>query len=188
MTYQEAVNLFRNDFDNIGLTIANEMSKEIAAQGHKATGKLLDSVARETTKLLDGIETTISHLDYGVFVNSGVSASKIPYRQKSGASSSKFITALMEWVRFKQIAGGLEKNILRATFAIAKKMKKEGMPTSGSFRYSSNGRRLQWIDYVANEKDAYINSEVSESYSRYIENVFWSIIEEIAAKHKSIEA
>lgn len=182
MTTQEAISIFRSDFDNIGLTISNAMAEELVAQGHKATGRLLNSIARETTKLLDGLQTEISHFDYGVIVNKGVTADRIPFGRGSGGNS-KFITALMNWVRFKGIAGGLEKNIISCTFAIARKMKKEGSPTRGAYRFSSNGRRLEWTDYVILSQSQYIESEITELSDRFIENLYWAKIEEIANKY-----
>lgn len=186
MTEKEAINLFRTDFENVGDVIVSAMVQEIAAQGHKATGKLMQSVVNNTQKLLDGIENEISYLNYGKIVNSGVSANRIPYSRGSGAGQSKFISALMNWVRFKGIAGGLDKNILRATFAIARKMKKEGMPTRGSYQFTSNGRRLEWSDYVILTKTPYIETEIEDISERYIENIFAAKLQQIADQYQLI--
>lgn len=188
MTEQQAIEQFRNDFDNIGFVITAFMVKELENQGHKSTGKLMESVERETKKLLDGIDTAISYLDYGGIVNSGVTANRIPFsgvRGKNGSgATSKFITALMEWVRFKGFAGALDKDIKRATFAIARNMKKEGISTKGSYAFSNNGRRMKWVDFTIAANESYIETEVGEVSDAYVQNLFWSKIEGITSQHK----
>ena len=180
MTEREAIDLFRTNFDHIGEVLTGHMVSEIESQGHRATGKLIESIDRQTQKVLDGIDTAISYLDYGGIVNSGVRANRIPFGgNRGGGGTSKFITALMEWVRFKGIAGGLDKNIKSATFAIAKKMKKEGSPTKGSFQFSQNGRRMKWLDFTVQSNRNYIDSEVKEVSNEYIDNLFYAKLDEI---------
>jgi hypothetical protein len=183
MTYEQAVARFKADFDNIGLTIANKMVIELVAEGHKATGQLMKSVARETTVLLNVIQTEISYYDYGRAVNTGVAANRIPFKMGSGAKTSKFITALIAWVRFKGIAGGLDKNIRNCAFAIARRMKIEGSPTRGAFKFTSNGRRIEWNDYVILTQMPYIENEVGTVADAYLANAFWSKIESITGKY-----
>ena len=43
------------------------------------------------------------------------------------------------------------KNPLGAAFAIAKTQKREGMPTKGSYKFSSNGRRKNWRSFTLNQ-------------------------------------
>lgn len=178
MTEQEAIQQFRTDFDRIGKTIVLLMAREFEQQGHRATGKLLESLENETTKLLDGIDTAISYLNYGNIVNNGVSANRIPFGGGRGGTS-KFITALMEWVRFKNLTSGLDKDIKGMAFAIAKNMKKQGMPTSGSYRFSQNGRRMKWVDYTIERNDVYMTNEVQDVSQQYIQNLYWSKIDQI---------
>jgi hypothetical protein len=188
MTEQQAVIEFIKNFGTVADMILADVVQEIEAQGHKATGKLVQSVRQETQKLLDGIGSDLSFLSYGGIVNSGVSASRVPFSIGKGrGGTSKFIQALMNWVRFKNIAGGLDKDIRRATFAIARNMKKEGIPTQGAFRFSANGRRIGFIDYTIDSRENWIESEIGSVTQAYIENVFWAKIEAIVKNSQYLE-
>lgn len=119
--------------------------EELTEQGHNLTGNLLNSVSTRQVSSGDEITILVEHLAYGRFVDQGVRPSRIPFSPGSGARTSKYIEGLKEFVRLRRIAGPLESDILGAAFAIAKKHKKEGMPTRASRRFSSNGRRVGYM-------------------------------------------
>ena len=66
-------------------------------------------------------------LDYMATINTGVTASRIPYSRGSGARSSQYIQGLTNYV--KRRMGKSDKEAKSIAFAIASKHKKEGMPT-----------------------------------------------------------
>jgi len=81
-------------------------------------------------------------LNYGIIIEVGVPASKIPYSGRRNGGKSKYIQGL---IRFWQLKGLGEKESIRAAFATAAVHKREGMPSRGSYGYSRNGERKNWI-------------------------------------------
>lgn len=123
-----------------------ELQNELEQQGHRDTGKLIDSIEYEILTDADAILIAFSYLGYGDIVNDGVRPSNIPFSPNSGAKSSKYIDALKNWAKRKGF-----KKPLSAAFAIAHKHKKEGMPTKNSYKFSSNGRRKYWKSFTLNQ-------------------------------------
>ena len=118
----------------------------LAEQGHRATGKLIRSLEAQITSAdIDQLVGVILAEDYGKIVDSGVPASRIPYRRGSGAKSSQYIQALIDWIDI--IRPGLQANERKSfAFAIANTHKREGMPTKASSRFSKDGTRTNWIE------------------------------------------
>ena len=189
MTLKRAIDIFTNNIDLIGFDLVKMLVDELEGQGHRATGKLINSVVHTVNKQLNEAEILIKHVKYGVFQDRGVTPNKIPYNpnRSSGQKTSQFIQALAEWVRFKRIAGGLEKDIMSATFAIANKMKKEGMPTSGSFRFSKNGRRKGWIQQVIKTYGVQIELRTELAFSELYSNALDSKVIELSKKYSTIQ-
>lgn len=127
-------------------TLADKGRARLAQQGHKATGKLIRSIEAQITS--DDITNLIGAIyaeDYGLIVDSGVPANRIPFSPGSGAKTSKYIQALMDWI--DTIRPGLqEKERKNFAFAIAHTHIREGMPTTGSRRFSEDGTRTNWIE------------------------------------------
>ena len=118
---------------------------EIKAQGHVATGKLINSletVIEQKGTLLVG---KILINDYSGILNAGVSPERVPYTPRSGRKTSKYITALINWGRVVKPSLS-EKELKSFAFAVAATAKKEGHPTRGSYAYSENGRRKSWAE------------------------------------------
>jgi len=55
----------------LGTFLVTELSKELLAQGHKATGKLINSIESDAVISPDKATLQISFEDYGIFVDSG---------------------------------------------------------------------------------------------------------------------
>ena len=145
-------NELRANLDDLGEFLTQELAAELIAQGHRATGRLASSIEYNVTAFAQGIALEISYLEYGRYVETGVSKERIPFGGgKTGAKTSKYIQALIEWIKVKKIASGLQ--AVGLAFGIARKHKQEGMPTRGSFKYSKNGGRTGFQSFVirANE-------------------------------------
>ncbi len=123
-----------------------ELRNELEQQGHKDTGKLIDSIEYEILTDTDTIKIVFTYLYYGDIVETGVKPANIPFSGRSGAKTSKYIEALKNWAKRKGF-----KKPLSAAFAIANKHKKEGMPTKNSYKFSSNGRRKHWRSFTLNQ-------------------------------------
>jgi hypothetical protein len=152
------------DYKKIAKLIISSLQKELIAQGHKATGNLVNSFEERVIELPDSMVLEILMDDYGTYVNSG---------RKSGGKKVP-INVLIEWIERRGIASG-DKEVKNAAFAIQQKIYQEGSPTSGSFRFSSNGRRTGFIDFVIENElgDAFaeLEKEVFEDYDAAIASV-----------------
>lgn len=116
---------------------------ELDAQGHRITGNLEKSI---TYTVKAGGQTVVAEMTantYGVYLEFGVKPERIPYGRGGGkGGKSKYIQGL---VRFFQLRGLNDREALGAAFATAKVQGREGMPTRGSFAFSSNNRRTAFI-------------------------------------------
>lgn len=125
--------------------LQKQLREELREQGHYLTGALQNSIEyriypRGTTVVV----AEMMALDYGVFMELGVPASRIPYSggRQGGGGKSKYIQGL---ITFFQKRGLGEREAMSAAFATANVQKREGMPTNGSFAFSSNGRRTGFV-------------------------------------------
>lgn len=144
--------------DKIKNDLIQNSIKNIRLQGHTLTGNLEKSIEVQVVQKVDTFINLLAE-SYGIPLNAGVKASRIPYKQGSGRRSSEYIKGLQMFAKKRMRVS--DKEALSIAFAIAKKHKKEGMPTRGSFRYSKNGKRTNFFDDAVNETlrsvDAYLN-------------------------------
>jgi len=127
--------------------IVDKIKKEITAQGHVATGKLINSIRTEIKRTGDTLTGRIYIQDYGFILDKGVRPGRVPYSRGSGAGTSKYIEALIGWINIVRPGMSLMERKSFA-FAIATKAKREGHPTRGSFSFSRNGRRTNWSEHA----------------------------------------
>lgn len=144
MSENQAIQEFYKDYDLIGFSIVQDLVQELEGQNHKASGNLIRSIIATTQQTLDGVESSISNLSYGKTLNDGIPAGKIP---KYGAEYGNLLFSLVKWIRLKKLAFGADK-AYRFAKNIINKAQTTGFPTPGSYKFSRNGRRKGWIDYV----------------------------------------
>lgn len=184
MTLEAARKIYIANLNEFASDMAVLFVEELEQQGHRATGNLIRSVIARVNAGLNEIDIAMSHFNYGVVVNTGVLSARVPYNRGSGAGKSKFIDALMAWIRIRGIAGGLDKTVRRIAFAMATAMKRDGIPTKGSYAFTSNGRRTQWIDYVYNKYQVPWQDRAEEETQDYIEAAFDSMLEKTCNRFK----
>ena len=129
---------------------------EWEAQGHSITGAVVKEIEYRIVQTINEVILSGHMPFYGNIITKGVKADKIPYSGRTGRGGvSKYIQGLQ---KFAQLRMGLdEKKSLGVVFAIANTQKKSGMPTPGSYRYSSTGKRTEWIsDALRNSEDKLI--------------------------------
>lgn len=129
--------------------LVDKAKMEILQQGHKASGKLIESLVPEFT--LSDLRRLVAYIwveDYGLIVDQGVKAARVPYSGRSQAPGgrSAYIEGLLNWARIVK-PGLADKERLSFVFAVAATHKKEGIPSRGSFSFSQNGRRKNWVKY-----------------------------------------
>ena len=142
------------DFKKVGKLIIASLQKELLGQGHKATGNLINSFEQRVIELPNSIVIEILMDEYGIYVNEG---------RKTGGKKVP-ISVLVEWIERKAIASG-DKDVKSLAFAIQNTIHKEGIPTKGSFKFSNNGRRKGFIDFV-------IDNELDDVYNELEKQVF----------------
>ncbi len=71
--------IFQQAADKIGEIAVEAVKLELAAQGHRLTGALIDSVTYQVKQTATGAMIEGLLLDYGIPVNTGVPASRIPF-------------------------------------------------------------------------------------------------------------
>ena len=136
-------------YSNILKLIISELQAELIGQGHKATGSLVSSFEGSVLTLPNSIVIQILMNDYGIYVNEG---------RREGVKRVP-LKVLMDWVEQRAIAQG-NKEVKNVAFAIQEVIFKEGSPTDGSsrqgtigsFKFSPNGRRKGFIDFVIDNK------------------------------------
>lgn len=153
----------------VSLFIDGKLKEEFVGQGHHLTGAFEGSL--HGTVLNTGMKTQLrgQMASYGIFVNTGVNASRIPYNEGSGAGTSKYITAL---INYWKLRGLNEKEATRAAFATAKTHKKEGMPSAGSYMFSSTGQRKSFITIVKTESGPEVNKQMMGGLNNIVRTIF----------------
>ena len=141
---------------SIGDYLLGKLRVEFVQQGHNLSGSLITSLEVVVVPVNNGFALQFLANDYGVILNNGVSAERIPYSPTPArrGGTSKYIQALIRYAQRRMQLRG--KEATSAAFAIARKHAREGMPTRGSYRFSKNNRRTGWVDAVleANQSEA----------------------------------
>ena len=172
-------------FNELGVKVAEvvllAVRNELQGQGHNMSSSLSKSIEYEIKAEAQKVAIEYSLYDYGMILNYGVKPERIPYTQGSGAKTSKFIEGLKRWVEYRTGKSGKEAQSV--AFAIARTMKKEGMPTKGSYKYSKNGRRLNWIGEGIQEATPEVTKLINEVFSEVIESVVTKAFVEVNKKN-----
>tara|TARA_B100001778_G_C18605458_1_gene639558 strand:+ start:16016 stop:16504 length:489 start_codon:yes stop_codon:yes gene_type:complete len=154
------------DFNKVGKLIIASLQKELIQQGHEASGNLVNSFEQRVIEVPNSIVIEILMDEYGIYVNEG---------RKTGGKKVP-INVLVDWIERKAIVNG-DKEVKSLAFAIQQTIHKEGIPTKGSFKFSNNGRRKGFIDFV-------INNELDEVYNELEQQVFKGYDDAIATMVK----
>ena len=168
--YIETFSDFRFIIEN--LELESSFSKQILLEKPFLTNKKeIENQYNRIKSLLNSISRIDFLLnDYGMILNFGVEPERIPYTPNSGKKQSKYIDALKKYVTKRMGKSGKEAE--RIAFAIAKKQKKDGMPTKGSFKYSKNGRRTGAIDATLAESNDELTQLINNTFEQYIYFIF----------------
>jgi len=164
-----------NPFEQIAAQIGEVVKRALiisyTMQGHKLTSGLINSIEYQVRAQVTSAEIDFLMFDYGVILDKGVSAARIPYSPGSGAKTSKYIDGLKQYARLR-MGAATEKEAERIAFAIARKHKKEGMPTKASFVYSQTGKRTGAIDAALEDSNAEVTRLINMAMEEYIETFF----------------
>jgi hypothetical protein len=136
----------KENFRKAVSNLVDAAKMEILQQGHKASGRLINSLSFEIdASRVNRLIAYIYAEDYGLIVDEGVKAARVPFGGGRGGTSA-YIEGLLNWVDY--VRPGLQiKEKFSFVFAVANTHKKEGIPSRGSFSFSRNGRRRSWIKF-----------------------------------------
>lgn len=149
--------------------IKKNLAIELKQQGHYLTGALERSIQGTIQDITNGVWLQGDMVGYGFIIDAGTKPEKIPYRENSGAKSSKYISALINYFKLKSFS---EKEAKGIAFATAKVQKREGMPTRGSYAYSKNNERKIFIERTANAISYSVDNMVSTEMDSAFEKIF----------------
>lgn len=148
----------------LGEYLRQRLGRELADQGHRLSGELVSSLEYKVQTTANGLTLDFFASEYGVYLNAGVPANRIPYtagrRGSGGRGTSAYIQGLIRYVQRRMGLRGKEG--VSVAFAIARKHKREGMPTAASYRFSNNARRTGWVDVILEQSEGRINEIVQE--------------------------
>jgi len=161
------------DYKKVGKLIIASLQKELLGQGHKATGDLINSFEQRVIELPNSIVIEILMNEYGIYVNEG---------RKTGGKKVP-ISVLVEWIERKAIASG-DKDVKSMAFAIQNTIHKEGIPTKGSFKFSNNGRRKGFIDFVIDNELDDVYNELEQQVFKGYDDAIATIVKDFNIKNK----
>lgn len=146
-------------YQKLGMQVGEVVKKAVKAafimQGRSLTGALVNSIDYSVNATVNSAFIEFSLLDYGMILNYGVPANRIPYSPGSGAKSSKYIDGLKLYAKLRFNAN--DKEAERIAFAIARKHKKFGMPLDGKIGAVKIG-----LDDSKDEVETLISAALSE--------------------------
>lgn len=145
-------NIILRRFEQELESIIGDLRDELNQQGHHATGALEKSLTFEVKDSdSDGFLGTIFGNDYWQPLDTGVSAARIPYSPGKGrGGKSKYIQGLIDWAAVVRPELS-EKERKGFVWAVATKHSREGMPTRGSYSFSRNGERKNFVQRTINK-------------------------------------
>lgn len=142
------------------------LRRSLEAQGHVNTGRLRDSIQYKLTKGFDFVLAQIECEDYGLAVEFGVSASRIPYGGNGGGGTSQYIQGLIKFFQSKGLQG---RDAIGAAFATARTHAREGMPTAASARFSQTGERTGFARTALEQDLEILGSIIEETTGFYLQ-------------------
>ena len=146
--------------ESILIVLIEALRERLTRQGHRLSGRLIKSMRFKVDVKGEKIVGDILMEHYAGFLDSGVSASRIPFSGISpgaGPNVSQYIQGLISFWRQRGLP---EREATSAAFATAKVHAREGMPTRASRRFSSDdgGARTGFIGRTTEERQPYILS------------------------------
>jgi hypothetical protein len=158
--------------EQVGEVVKKAVKQAFILQGRSLTGALVNSIDYNVNATVTSAFIEFTLLDYGMILNYGVPANRIPYSPGSGAKSSKYIDGLKMYAKLR--FGANDKEAERIAFAIARKHKKFGMPLDKKIGAVQNG-----IDDSKKE----VEELISEALTEVINVLFLSSFAEVKKKN-----
>ena len=162
-------NAVRKILAEIGDKLVTQLRTELKNQGHIATGELHDSIDYEIKTLGRNTTLTINAegVSYAALVNDG-SPPHFPNIQN-----------ILDWMDVKGITPDDDKTKKQLSFAIAKRMQIEGIPTKGAYEHSHNTYRTGFVNRVFGSNRRHIENKIVDGLAIEIETSISNTIRSI---------
>ena len=147
--------------------VLNMLKEEALEQGHRDTGKLINSMEYEIIEKGNIIEVMFTYAFYGRFVNDGVPASKVRYA----------IGIIIDWAKRKGIIKS--KKDYGIAYAIRHTHQQVGIPSKGSFKFSRNGRRTGFQDHVIKQIPSMVKPLIEEELIKPLQMFFFDMLKSV---------
>ena len=134
------------EIEKLQMVFTELLSEEFEAQGHTMTNKLINDIKYKVRFEFESIIIDGMMYPYGSILDRGIKPGKVPFSgtgKKGGVSL--YIKALQKYAQLRMNIGS-DREALGVAFAIAHTQRREGMPTYDSYRFSSTGKRMDWIE------------------------------------------
>jgi hypothetical protein len=158
--------------DQIGEVVKKAVKQAFIMQGRTLTGALVNSIDYSVNATVTSAFIEFTLLDYGMILNYGVPANRIPFSPGSGAKSSKYIDGLKMYAKLRFNAN--DKEAERIAFAIAHKHKKFGMPLD---------KKTGAVEEGIKESSDEVEELISEALTKVINVMFLSSFAEVKKKN-----
>jgi hypothetical protein len=168
----ETRDIYQRLGEQVGEVVKKAVKQAFIMQGRTLTGALVNSIDYSVNATVTSAFIEFTLLDYGMILNYGVPANRIPYSPGSGAKSSKYIDGLKMYAKLRFNAN--DKEAERIAFAIARKHKKFGMPLDGKTRAVEKGIK---------ESSEEVEALISEALTKVINVMFLSSFAEVKKKN-----
>lgn len=151
----------QSDIEKLELVLNEALMNEFEAQGHSMTGKLVKDIEYVVKTEVNKISISGMMYPYANYLAAGVKSAKVPFSGRGGGGTSLYIQALKNYAK-QRMGIENEKKALSVAFAIAHTQKKHGMPTPGSYSYSSTGKRTDFISEAFRRDESKITEVVEQ--------------------------
>jgi hypothetical protein len=153
--------MIATDIERLEQILTEILLNEWEVQGHSMGGKVVKDMEFKSKQETNKIILSGFTYPYGNIIAAGVRPEKIPYSGRSGrGGTSLYIQALQNYAKQRMNISD-EKKSLSIAFAIAATQKEEGMPTMNSYRFSTSGKRLDWVQEAFKNNEDKITEAIS---------------------------
>ena len=157
--------------DKLGADLLKDFAKELITQGHKASGSLIASLRKDILFSPSSYSLAFYGNEYGLYLEVGrrKGARKVP------------INALMKWIAIKGMAS-TNKEARSIAFAIQAAIYKEGSPTRGAYKYTKNGRRINWVSGAVDDNKKKISNTIQKIFKNQLETTLKNVAKDFNQK------
>jgi len=162
----EIYKILEKSLIQLGTETVKRMGYELEQQGHRATGRSIKSLTPKVYRDGSDIVMEISGVKSLKYVNDGVRGARVRYSKQ----------VILDWLKVIGV-GANDKERESIFWKIRTIHKREGIPSKGSYKYSKNGHRKNWVARSTKDlqKDALKYIDIAKINKSIILDIYKSI-------------